>query len=115
MAQPYRAHAKDLLEPQRFPKLEKWPGGPTERPYDVAGWTLPLQLGVKVVPVDTPVTREGLRALAGRMPAPTREARPMFRADRVRRVALYKPWTGNMDEGWTRWLLEQYKLPFTNV
>src|SRR5262249_29908819 len=24
------------------------------------------------------------------------------------RVALYKPWAASMDEGWTRWLLEQY-------
>ena len=30
-------------------------------------------------------------------------------------VALYKPWTGNMDEGWTRWLFEQFALPYTNV
>ncbi len=31
------------------------------------------------------------------------------------RVALYKPWTASMDEGWTRWLLEQYEFPFKNV
>jgi hypothetical protein len=24
------------------------------------------------------------------------------------RVGLYKPWSASMDEGWTRWLLEQY-------
>ncbi len=24
------------------------------------------------------------------------------------RVGLLKPWTGSMDEGWTRWILEQY-------
>ena len=24
------------------------------------------------------------------------------------RVGLYKPWTASMDEGWTRWVLEQY-------
>jgi len=53
MDQPYRAHAKDLLEVQRFPAVERWPGGPVERPYDVAGWTLPFQLGVRVIPSDT--------------------------------------------------------------
>ncbi|MFN8571688.1 MAG: M14 family metallopeptidase [Gemmatimonadaceae bacterium] len=48
MDQPYRAHAKDLLEAQNFPKMERWPGGPVERPYDVAGWTLSYQTGVTV-------------------------------------------------------------------
>lgn len=31
------------------------------------------------------------------------------------RVALYKSWTASMDEGWTRWLFEQYEFPFRNV
>jgi hypothetical protein len=26
------------------------------------------------------------------------------------RVALYQSWTANMDEGWTRWVLEQYEF-----
>jgi hypothetical protein len=31
------------------------------------------------------------------------------------RVALYQAWTANMDEGWTRWLLEQFGFAFTSV
>ena len=31
------------------------------------------------------------------------------------RVALYQAWTANIDEGWTRWLLEQFGFPFTSV
>jgi hypothetical protein len=31
------------------------------------------------------------------------------------RVALYRPWTASIDEGWTRWLLEQYEFAFTPV
>jgi hypothetical protein len=35
---------------------------------------------------------------------------------RTPRVALYQPWTsGNIDEGWTRWVLEQYEFPYTTV
>ncbi|MGC4085479.1 MAG: hypothetical protein QM736_25990 [Vicinamibacterales bacterium] len=35
---------------------------------------------------------------------------------RMPRVALYQPWTsGNIDEGWTRWVLEQYQFPYTTV
>jgi hypothetical protein len=31
------------------------------------------------------------------------------------RTALYKPWTANIDEGWTRWLLEQHEFPFKSI
>jgi hypothetical protein len=32
------------------------------------------------------------------------------------RVAMYQPWTGgNMDEGWTRWVLEQYQFALTSI
>jgi hypothetical protein len=30
------------------------------------------------------------------------------RAVRPPRVGLFQPWTGSMDEGWSRWVLEQY-------
>ena len=57
------------------------------------------------------ITRElGLRAdgVKGKPPA---KARRLTRA----RVALYKPWTDDADEGWTRWLLEQYEFPYTTI
>jgi hypothetical protein len=31
------------------------------------------------------------------------------------RVGLYKPFGDNTDEGWTRWVLEQYEFPFKNI
>ncbi len=184
MAQPVRAYAKTLLERQDYPVRRLAAGGAAERPYDVAGWTLPLQMGVDVAAIDTPFelpplapiaraavpparieggrranyyvidargnggsiainrlldaglapawTREGavvvphsreareqvarvanelglgVTAVRGRMPAgrvPIRSAR----------VALYKPWVDNIDEGWTRWILERYEFPFTSV
>ena len=52
MAQPYRAYAKTLLEVQNYPVRRPPGGGPPDRPYDVAGWTLPLQMNVKVDRID---------------------------------------------------------------
>jgi hypothetical protein len=35
---------------------------------------------------------------------------------RVRpRIGLYRPWSASMDEGWSRWLFEQYDFEFANV
>ncbi len=32
------------------------------------------------------------------------------------RIAMYQPWTGgNMDEGWTRWVLEHYEFNLTSI
>ncbi len=39
---------------------------------------------------------------------------PAFRVKPVR-VGLYKPWIANMDEGWTRFLLERYGFAFQNL
>jgi hypothetical protein len=53
-AQPYRAHLNDMMEPQDYPDRLRYPGGPPEPPYDIAGWTLPLQMGVRRVAVTKP-------------------------------------------------------------
>ncbi len=196
MAQPFRAYAKTLLEVQRYPIRRVAPGAPLDRPYDVAGWTLPLQMNVRVdrieqyfepppttkldkvtIPpqklwgdvrrvdyyvidgrgnaasiainrllktgarvsflsnpmsilgytyqpgsilvaeakgirdtVDVIARELGLRATAASGRAPT-DARALGRA----RVGLYKPWVESIDEGWTRWLLEQYEFEFENI
>jgi len=31
------------------------------------------------------------------------------------RIALYRPFTASMDEGWTRWLFERFGFEFTNI
>jgi hypothetical protein len=46
--QPYRAHLKDMMERQQYPE-RRGPDGAAEPPYDVAGWTLPLLMGVEAV------------------------------------------------------------------
>ena len=65
MSQPFALFVKNIFERQEYPDLRKYPqlwqgivrtvsfkGAPL-RSYDVAGWTLPLQMGVKVIPAGT--------------------------------------------------------------
>jgi len=44
----------NLMEPQKYPEREQYPGGPPETPYDLAGWTLPMQMGVRVDRIEQP-------------------------------------------------------------
>jgi hypothetical protein len=46
-AQAFRPHVLDMFEPQDHPDDIPYPGGPPTRPYDVAGYTLAFQMGVK--------------------------------------------------------------------
>jgi hypothetical protein len=31
------------------------------------------------------------------------------------RIGLFQPWSGSMDEGWTRWLIERYGFEYVNL
>lgn len=46
-AQAFRPHVIDMFEPQDHPNDFQYEGGPPISPYDAAGWTLALQMGVK--------------------------------------------------------------------
>ena len=192
--QPAGSYARTLLEVQEYPSLLKWPDGPPQAPYDIAGHTLPLQMGVRTSAIRLPVTdtaREALRPLDRNEPtagtvasdAPVgyafapdtnasirvmsrllRSGRSLrrvigstgsdhppgtiivepaagladqltdlartsgisFRAvpaeaeletisQRMPRIALYQSWRPSIDEGWTRWILEEYEVPATTV
>jgi len=56
-AQPYRAFIKDLMERKAYPVRVTREGTP-ELPYDEASWTLPLQMGVKVIQVTNPFSTD---------------------------------------------------------
>jgi hypothetical protein len=193
--QAFRNYAIDLLEKQDYPDRRRTPDGPPDPPYDLAGWTLPMQMGVEVVRLDDafsassqalsiypdiePGTVSGNAGYGFAFSAQsnasvqalnrlTREGETVFRAeqsftaagtdfpvesyiveylsqdtvDRVNaaaetlglnfvgmtstpdialalqepvRIGLYKSWVANMDEGWTRWLLENYEFEFESL
>ncbi|MEO8878908.1 MAG: M14 metallopeptidase family protein, partial [Gemmatimonadaceae bacterium] len=141
MAQPFRAHAKDLMEVQQYPKRLLWPNGPPEQPYDVTGWTLPLQMGVRVTPLPSvpAIVRKGevmtdkdvdknfpnashtdeystiASSLAHGKKVKVWSGTNSYTLTRLPRIAIYRPWTGNMDEGWCRWVLEQFHLPYVSL
>jgi hypothetical protein len=45
--QPFRPAVLDSFEPQDHPMDFAYPGGPPVRPYDITGWTVASQMGVK--------------------------------------------------------------------
>jgi hypothetical protein len=104
MAQPYSKFLVEMLEPQRYPEVRLQPGKEILRPYDVATWTLPLAMGVTV-------ERTTMNGAAKPVTAIQPEAEAFVKAHEGQakpRVAIYNPWGGALDEGWTRWLLDQY-------
>jgi len=194
MAQPYGGFAKALLEKQEYPEFREYPGGPLKTPYDVVAHTLPLLMGIDVIPVEKPFqvqsakvdklsmpkgkldavnnaygyvwghttnddimalnrlankgykvfwTSESFAANGKTYPPGTMivrnnkglvegmksiikdlsvkfeglKARPGVKAYALKpvRLGLYKSWTASMDEGWTRWVLEQYEFPYKSV
>ncbi len=118
--QPQRTNVLALFEPQIYPNRLTGTGE-AERPYDVAGWTLPLQMGV-----DAPAV------VAIRETANERKLTQLTDANQVRadlalassiknplkqpvRIGIYKPSLSNMDEGWTRYIFDTFNVPYSSV
>lgn len=126
LQQPARANIRALFEPQIYPD-RRTGRGEVERPYDVAGWTLPLLMNVEayaVTEIREPQTQRRLSVVddeatvrrdlglalsaGGRSPI----ANPMTRPQRL---ALYRGWTANMDEGWTRYVFDAFNIPYETL
>lgn len=143
-AQPFRGYLLDVMEPQKYPDIRSSVNGGIKRPYDIAGWTLPMQMGVEVVRLAQPVTvkaeavseipaavvardhrdgsffmqmadlleqKKALRWTSdGRLlvegETPSSEFNRAPYTIRLPRVGVYLSWMGNIDAGWTEWLLD---------
>lgn len=109
MQQPYASFAKTMLERQHYPDLREYPGGPPKRPYDVTAHTLPLLMNLQAIPIKQPFTVDGRREPT----ALVLQAR--VRSNSGVRVGLYQNYLPSMDEGWTRWMFDQYKFPYARL
>jgi hypothetical protein len=74
--QEFAAMAREVLDKQAYPDLRQYPGGPPERPYDAAGWSLPLQMGVRVVAAASPLSRETRESMKPMTAAPEAKVKP---------------------------------------
>ncbi|HDP97616.1 MAG TPA: hypothetical protein ENN22_00325, partial [bacterium] len=204
-SQPFGLFVKNMLEEQKYPDLRNYPhlwqgliqlkkfDGAPLRSYDIAGWTLPLQMNVNAIQINSPlkvelekvkkaetkagkifgsarygyvldhhqnksfiaisrIQRQGGTVLwttqpftqnkiqypTGTIIVPAVNLQKGFMinlADELAinirtvakkpavvcyelkkpRIGLYKSWVASMDEGWTRWLFEQFEIPFENI
>lgn len=113
MHQPYAAFAQVLLAPQEYPSRAEFAGGPPEVPYDVTAHNLPLLLGVRAVPLfDMPAVPS--EPVTENPPRPARVVEGLSNSPSVM-IGLYRPWTASMDEGWTRWVFDNYSVPYVSL
>lgn len=107
-AQGFRPLLIDLMEPQHYPDLRVSPGGPPKRPYDMTGWTLPLQMGVEVARIEQP---SELSTKPITVSEPEHRLSPTA-GERLGRIGLYVSWQPSMDAGWTEWLFDRYGIHY---
>ena len=116
-----------LFERQKYPERLN-ANGEAEVPYDVAGWTLPLQMGVdygavwKIQDADD-VSKSVKRVeninqvreilnLKSNKEAFAKIPNPLKTNPKI---GIYKGFTGSMDEGWTRFVFDTFQIPFQSI
>jgi len=111
-SQPMGGYANSLLERQNYPNLHEYPGGPPIRPYDVTAQTLPLLFGVDIAAVPVAPTASAAPIVPAEEP---RYTVPGLSDHSAKRVAIYRSYNAPMDEGWTRWMFDVNRIPFTSI
>jgi hypothetical protein len=125
--QPYRQNVLALFEPQAYPDRTT-ASGDAERPYDVAGWTLPMMMGIDspavmsireaanerkltLIKTENDVRRDlGLALWTGDKSPVANPIKPGIR------VGIYQnARAGNMDEGWTRYVFDTFNVPYESL
>ncbi|MEO6050462.1 MAG: M14 metallopeptidase family protein [Pyrinomonadaceae bacterium] len=127
--QPQKNNILSLFEKQVYPDRRN-ANGDAEVPYDVTGWTLPLQMGVDYETVweirqnDFTKDAAGLkrisdinqaRSVMNLAPQGTPFAKQRNPLKTNPRIGLYKGFTGSMDEGWTRLVFDTFQIPYRSI
>jgi zinc carboxypeptidase len=125
--QPYRKNVQALFEPQVYPDRIT-PTGQAERPYDVAGWTLPMQMGLEasaILAIREPENERKLKLINAENEVRRELGLALQTSDKsaianpVRqgiRVGIYQnSRAGNMDEGWTRYVFDTFNVPYQTL
>jgi hypothetical protein len=125
--QPYRQNVLALFEPQVYPDRTT-ATGEAERPYDVAGWTLPMQMGIEspaVLSISEPANERKLTLIKNENDVRRDFGLPLWTGDKSPianpvkpgiRVGIYQnSRAGNMDEGWTRYVFDTFNVPFESL
>ena len=125
--QAQRPNVLSLFEKQVYPERFN-AKGEAEVPYDVAGWTLPLQMNVETVTAwnikNLEQHRKDLKPIENINQArktlnlkPTNQpfAKLPNPLKSKPKIGLYKGFTSSMDEGWTRLVLDNHQIPYTSV
>lgn len=125
--QPQKNNVLSLFEKQAYPN-RLLPNGDAEAPYDVAGWTLPMQMGVEAEAIyqirnfeaDRATLKKvesinQVRSVINLSPASSAFAKKPNPLRTAPKIGLYKSWTSSMDEGWTRFVLDTFQIPFRSV
>jgi hypothetical protein len=105
MAQPYGNFAKAILEKQTYPNLLDNKGQPIP-PYDVTAHTISLLFGVDAKPIFQPIRSANVQSsYPSQLGCVHGKDGP-----KINYVQIYRSHIPSMDEGWTRFILEDKKF-----